>query len=846
MFNVLIKKRSGNQEDYDRRKVFVSIKKAFSSTGKPVEEAELNQMVDEVEQKLLSKHTDDDPAPAEQVQNLIELTLMDKGHFEVLKAYILYRSKYSNTQKAVNQFAEYIKDEDTLAILKSVKNDYAAEEYSLDNLFEQFASFIKEGMTERDYIAVLTQASSELIDQNAPDWEYISSRFMVKGLYEDVKLQEQKYNINSFYDKINFLTEQKLYGDYILKNYNKENIDELEQYMDKSRDSLLTYSSLSLLKKRYLIKMRDFQSIETPQEMFMGIAMHLAMPEGANRVIWAKNMYDVLSKLQLTVATPTMANARKPYPQLSSCFVDTVPDSLEGIYRSITDFAQVSKFGGGMGMYFGKVRASGSDIRGHKGAAGGTSRWIKLANDTAVAVDQLGVRQGSVCVYLDVWHRDIPEFLQLRTNNGDDRIKAHDVFPAVCYPDLFWKLAKENPDAVWNMMDPHQILKVKGYALEDSYGEEWETKYNDCVADPAISKRTMPIKDLLKLIIKSLTETGTPFCFNRDTANRMNPNKHKGIIYSSNLCTEIMQNTSAIQTVSTTISDNNGDMVVVTKTKPGDFAICNLASIVLGNIDLNNDNELQFTIETAVRALDNVIDLNFYPLPYAEITGRKYRAIGLGTSGYHEALIKKGIRWSDEEEHMMFANVLYEKINYLAISASMKIAAEKGSYSYFEGSEWQSGKYFARRGYTNPAWQQLQEQIRRYGLRNAYIMAVAPTGSTSIIAGTTASTDPILKRYFLEEKKGGIMPRVAPNLNKKTFLLYENAHEIDQKLIIRAAGIRQRHIDQSQSVNIYITPDYTMKQLLELYIQAWEEGLKSIYYVRSKALTVEECEVCSS
>ena len=279
---------------------------------------------------------------------------------------------------------------------------------------------------------------------------------------------------------------------------------------------------------------------------------------------WVKTFYDMLSLQQVSMATPTLSNARKPYHQLSSCFIDVVPDSLTGIYRSIDNFAQVSKFGGGMGLYFGKVRATGGSIRGFEGAAGGVIRWIRLVNDTAVAVDQLGMRQGAVAVYLDAWHKDLPEFLQLRTNNGDDRMKAHDVFPAVCYPDLFWKLAKENLDAEWALMCPHEILTVKGYALEDYWGEEWERRYRDCVEDPRISKRMVTVKQIVRLVLKSAVETGTPFTFNRDLVNRMNPNGHKGVIYCSNLCTEIAQNMAPIEEVSQTVETEHGDTVVVT------------------------------------------------------------------------------------------------------------------------------------------------------------------------------------------------------------------------------------------------------------------------------------------
>lgn len=655
----------------------------------------------------------------------------------------------------------------------------------------------------------------------------------------------EKLNIHSFYEKITYLEEAGLYGVYIRTHYSRAEIEEAATYLECSRDKLFTYSSLDMILRRYVIRTRAHVPLETPQEMFLGIALHLAMNETQDRMQWVKRFYTVLSKLQVTVATPTLSNARKPFHQLSSCFVDTVPDSLDGIYRSIDNFSQVSKFGGGMGLYFGKVRAVGAPIRGFQGAAGGILRWIKLANDTAVAVDQLGVRQGSVAVYLDVWHKDIPEFLQLRTNNGDDRMKAHDVFPAVCYPDLFWKTVRDNLGASWYLMCPHEILTVKGYALEDFYAEEWEKRYWDCVKDARISKRTIPIKELVRLVLKSVVETGTPFAFYRDHANRANPNGHRGIIYCSNLCTEIAQNMSAINLVSVKITEVDGQKVVVQTTRPGDFVVCNLASLVLSNIDLSDDKELREVVRVAVRALDNVIDLTYYPVPYAQVTNAYYRAIGLGVSGYHHVLAQQGIDW-ESDEHLAFADRIFERINRAAIEASMTIAREKGAYGCFTGSDWCTGAYFRKRGYVSEDWQRLQREVATHGMRNGYLLAVAPTSSTSIIAGTTAGVDPIMKQYFLEEKKGMLMPRVAPSLSQKTCPLYKSAHAVEQRWSIRAAGLRQRHIDQAQSVNLYITTDFTLKQVLDLYVYAWEVGMKSLYYVRSQSLEIDLCGYCAS
>ncbi|MGG7143936.1 ribonucleoside-diphosphate reductase subunit alpha [Clostridium nigeriense] len=741
---------------------------------------------------------------------------------------------------------------DLLDICKNslISLDNEEEVYTAEKLLEALNHIIRPNMSKDEVRDSLIQVSLELTTDMEPNWQKVAERLYVYKLYDEVrknrKLTSDDKLYGNLYGFIEELTNKGLYGKYILENYTREDILELEKEIKSERDFLFTYSGINLLAKRYLIQDYDRSRLELPQQMFMGIAMHLAIPEKKeNRVDWAKRFYDVLSSLKATMATPTMSNARKPFYQLSSCFIDAVDDSLKGIYKSLDNFAEVSKFGGGMGIYIGKVRALESPIRGFKGASGGVIPWIKLFNDTAIAVDQLGVRNGSVAIWLDAWHKDIPEFLQLRTNNGDDRKKAHDVFPGICYPDLFWKLAETNIDANWYMMCPHEIRLAKGYSLEDFYGEEWERRYYECVEDENISKRVMPVKEIVRLIIKSAAETGTPFAFYRDTVNKMNPNKHKGIIYSSNLCTEIMQNMSSMDIQKSEIVDENGDIVVIEKTKPGDFVVCNLSSVVLGNVEVKDDEELGYVVETQIRAMDNVIDLNYYSVPFAEVTNKKYRSIGLGTSGYHHMLANNLIHWT-ADEHKEFADDVYERINYHAIKASMNIAKEKGKYSCFEGSDWQTGEYFKLRNYNSDKWNKLREEVGTYGLRNGYLFAVAPNGSTATIAGTSEGVDPVMARFWLEEKKGSIIPKTAPNLNEENYWYYNSAYNIDQKWCIQINGIRQRHIDQGQSFNLYITTDYTMRQIMNLYIEACKVGVKSIYYVRSKSLSVADCESCSA
>jgi ribonucleoside-diphosphate reductase alpha chain len=833
-------KRDGTKQSYEPRKIKGAIASSFKDLGLKTDEEFLVKCLSVVEEGL----GDLEEINVETIQDSVEKAVMKLGEYEVAKNYILYRERRTKLRETKNDIVKLVNDETLLPILDSFEKEYP--DYNLEKLEEKYTTIDKENITDDERLALLIRSAEELTSKEEPKWEMISGRLFAYRFHKNLKEEEKKRDIGTFYKKLVYLTKLHLYGDYISNNYSENEIEESSKLIDDNRDKLFNYAGIDLLTSRYVISDHQHVALESPQEMYLGIALHLAMLEDkAVRLKWVEKFYDMLSKHLVTMATPTMSNARKPYPQLSSCFINTVPDSLDGIYRSITSFSKISKFGGGMGLYLGHIRSRGSTIRGFEGASGGVIRWARLINDTAVAVDQLGVRQGAVAIYLDARHKDLPEFLQLRTNNGDERMKAHDVFPGVCYPDLFRKKVKEDMNQEWYLLDPHQVLTKKGYRLEDYYGEEWEKRYLDCVNDPTISKRVIIIKDLIRLIITSAVETGTPFAFYRDTVNRMNPNKHKGMIYCSNLCTEIAQNMSETSLISEEITVENGEKIVVEKTLPGDFVVCNLASLCLGNIEVNDSEKLGDVVSTVVRALDNVISLNFYPLPYAKLTNEKYRSIGLGISGYHHMLAKNNIP-RESERHLEFVDKVFEEINYAAIHESMELAKERGYYAYFKGSEWDDGTYFKRRNYASQRWLELAREVHQNGLRNAYLIAIAPTSSTSILADTTAGLDPTMKRFYLEEKKGFMLPRVAPDLSIKTYRFYKDAAKIDQSRSVRAAGVRQKHIDQSASVNLWITTDYTMRQILNLYILAWESGVKTIYYVRSQSLVAGECESCQA
>ena len=716
----------------------------------------------------------------------------------------------------------------------------------------------KNGMSTKEIQQVLIRSAIEKVIVNDESenggglsrmnskWQYVAARLFLFDLYKEAKISRnyKTFGYGDFNELVEMLVERGIYTEDFITKYSKAQRKELADYIDPDRDFLFNYEGVKLLADRYLVRGMDGEVLELPQERFMAIAMHLASVE-EDKVHYAKAFYDLLSKLKMTVATPTLANAGTTFNQLSSCFISTVSDNLWSIYDVNSKFSKVSKHGGALGIYLGKVRSLGSDIRGFSNASGGVIPWVRLYNDTAVAVDQLGRRKGGASITLDIWHKDLYEFIDLRTNNGDDRRKAHDIFPAISIPDIFMERLINRQD--FSLFDPHEVEKLMGFSLEDYYDKddkhkEFSERYKLCENDSRLAKITVPALDIMKKIMKSAVETGTPFIFFRDTVNRANPNSHAGMIYGSNLCHEIAQNMSETKFVSEEIVSENGKSKIVTTVESGDMVTCNLNSINLGNVAFD---ELKENVPLQIRMLDNVITLNMFPVSDAEVTSLKYRAIGLGVSGYHHYLAKNAIAW-ENEKHIEEADRLFEEIAYNAIKASMELAKEKGAYAEFEGSKWQTGEYFDERGYVSERWQELKKDVMKYGLRNGYLMAVAPTGSTSNIAGTTAGIDPIFKKFFVEEKKGSFTPKTAPELNDETFWYYKEAHYINQLWSIRACAARQRHIDQAQSFNLYITPDVKAKDILDLYVESFKSGIKTIYYVRNRSLEMDECTSCSS
>jgi ribonucleoside-diphosphate reductase alpha chain len=704
-----------------------------------------------------------------------------------------------------------------------------------------------EGMATTSIQDVLVRVANEKVTEDTPDWTYVAARLLLHDWYEETQRVHRVPAYHDYPGLVHRMVQDGRYDARLVTEYSSGDLSQMGQTIHPERDLLFNYPGLKHLRDRYALHTAGNEETELPQHIFMGIAAFLGLAEEPRqRLEWVFKFYSVLSQLQITMATPTFAHARSPEGQLSSCFVDTLDDSIPGIFDSLHTFAEVSQNGGGMGVYLGHLRGMGSTIRSYRGVGSGIIPWVRLFNDTAVSVNQLGQRAGAVSLWLDIWHKDIVDFLDVKTNNGDERRKARDIFPGVTIPDYFYHCVEH--DALWYLFDPHEVEATMGFNLEDSWGAEWERRYQACINQSDLSRTTLPALELMALLLRSLYETGSPFVFHRDTVNRANPNKHAGMIYSSNLCTEICQNQSSTRR---TVHDFEGD-TIRTEHSAGDLVVCNLSSINLGRT--NTPDLLSWVIPIQVRMLDNVITLNHLPVPSAVRTNLRYRAIGIGISGYHQHLVQKGLAW-ESEEHLRYSDELFELINFTAIRASSDLAAERGSYPLFSGSDWDNGEYFTLRGYTSARWQSLHQRIRTQGMRHGYLMAIAPTGSTSVIAGSTAGIDPVFKAVYTEEKKGFVIRQVAPGLTHANRDLYQDAHHVDQQWSIRAAAVRQRHLDQSQSFNLYASAGLDESTFLNLYYQAWKQGLKSVYYFRnsteetgdSVALPAyDSCESCQA
>ncbi|AJC85542.1 aerobic ribonucleoside-diphosphate reductase Ia, B1 protein subunit NrdA [Campylobacter sp. RM16704] len=725
----------------------------------------------------------------------------------------------------------------------------------------------RDGITTEEIQQTLIKTAVDKIDIDRPNWTFVAARLFLYDLYKKVS------GYNGYRHLKEYLEKGEKEGRILIGLKEKYDLDDLNAYIKPERDLQFTYLGIKTLYDRYLIKDSKGMPIELPQQMFMAIAMFLAQNELDSQT-WAKKFYDLISTFEVMLATPTLSNARTTRHQLSSCYIGSTPDNIEGIFDSYQEMALLSKFGGGIGWDWSKVRAMGGSIDGHKNAAGGIIPFLKITNDIAVAVDQLGTRKGAIAVYIEPWHMDINDFLDLRKNSGEERRRAHELFPALWINDLFMKRVRANEK--WTLFDPADTS-----SLCDLYGEEFERKYEEYEKNENIAKEIVDAKELWKKILLSYFETGMPFLCFKDSANKTNPNSHVGLIRSSNLCTEIFQNTEPnyyqvkitfddktelhldeeeeitidggykklAKKISTLDSINGKKVYIAEKYKnEGKTAVCNLASINLSKI--NTKKDIQRVVPTAIRMLDNVIDLNFYPHIKVKNTNLRSRAIGLGIMGEAQMLAEAQIYWGSNE-HFEKIDHIMEMISYEAIQASSNLALEKGSYPDFEGSNWSKGivpidvanenakKLTASDGLFDQSecdWEKLREKLKKDGIRNGYLMAIAPTSSISILVGTTQTIEPVYKRKWFEQNLSGMIPTVVPNLSANTWQYYTPAYELDQKILVKAAAIRGKWIDQGQSLNIFVSLDKASGGYLnEIYQLAWELGIKSTYYLRSES-----------
>jgi ribonucleoside-diphosphate reductase alpha chain len=671
-------------------------------------------------------------------------------------------------------------------------------------------------MSTKDIFDAQIKAASGLISREHPDFTFVAARYLLCDLYKRV-------NGSAYYHPLRFVIAAGVKdGRYSPKLASSFDFDKLEAAIQPDRDFQFDYFGLQNVVDRYLMRTKDRKIIELPQQFFMRVAMGMALNE-TDPTYAAIEFYNLLSSFDFMSSTPTLFNSGTVRSQLSSCYLNTVADQIssdtdEGedrwasIFGTIEESARLSKFAGGIGTSWSRVRGSGSHIHGTNGKSSGVVPYLKIYNDTAVAVNQGGKRKGSFAPYLEVWHPDFWDFCELKKEFGDDRLRAHDIYPAAWVSDLFMKRVKA--DGVWSVFDPHEFPE-----LHELYGVDFERRYEQLEREGKF-KSQRPAKELWKHILTNLFETGHPWITFKDECNRRSPQAHVGRVHSSNLCTEITLNTSDTET-----------------------AVCNLGSVNLAKHikDGQLDHEkLKRTIRVAMRMLDNVIDLNYYPSERARNSNLKHRPVGLGMMGYTEAMIASGLAW-DSWEGVQWGDEVTEAFSYYAIEASSDLALERGTYPSFMGSSWSNGILpidTARESTISTLdWGSLRHKVYRQGMRNSNTMAIAPTATISILTGTEPCIEPIFEVERVEGNISGKFKVISPCVRYGRPELLKTVWDIEPIWIVRHAAKRQKWIDQSQSVNIFVKAGTKGRDLAEIYMAAWELGLKTTYYLRSQSKT---------
>jgi ribonucleoside-diphosphate reductase alpha chain len=880
-----VRKRDGRVLTFEPALITRAIQKAFCAEHKFSEISQLDakqmQVADAITESVVVEVQEDAltdvGVTVEHIQDVVERQLMKQEYFSVARRYILYRAEHNKIRQLraeermdsadpfpgtmVNRDGQ-LENLDFDRLRSQVDSACVGldESCSSGELLEEVEKQFFNGITPREIGRSMVLAARARIEKD-PEYDTVAGRLVLNIIYrESLGKSAASGDLKVLY--------QEKFGEFIQTGIDALRISpelatfdlaELANAIDSERDALFPYLGLQTIYDRYLLHI-DGRRFEAPQYFWMRVAMGLAIQE-ENKTARAIEFYNILSTFRFTSATPTLFNSGTLHPQLSSCYLSTVTDDLDSIFKAIGDNAKLSKWAGGLGNDWTNIRATNSHIKGTNGQSQGVIPFLKVVSDTAVAVNQGGKRKGAVCSYLESWHLDVEEFLDLRKNTGDERRRTHDMHTANWIPDLFMKRVTEKKD--WTLFSPDETPD-----LHDLYGKAFEERYEHYEEMAAEGKikltRTVPAVDLWRKMLTRVFETGHPWITFKDPSNIRSPQDHSGVVHSSNLCTEILLNTSADET-----------------------AVCNLGSINMLNhiTDEKLDLEkLEATINTAVRMLDNVIDINFYPTDEAKNANQRHRPVGLGLMGFQDALSACGISYASEEA-VDFADKSMEAISYFAISASSNLAGERGTYSSYEGSKWDRGLLpidtvailEEERGMAidmdksmSMDWDKVRELVSKHGIRNSNVMAIAPTATISTIVGVTQSIEPTYKHLFVKSNLSGEFVQInvklvnemkerglwgddmlekikyfdgalgeIPDLPEDIKGRYATAFEIDPSWIIRCASRRQKWIDMGQSLNLYLGQP-SGRRLDEMYRMAWQAGLKTTYYLRSLGATQVE------
>ena len=868
-------KRNGSVVNFDISKIEVAITKAFlavhtsAAAASSSVQQKVNSLAKSVHDTFSSRMPSGGTIHIEEIQDQVELALMRSEELKVARAYVVYRAERTKIRQEENTSAQEIAvlspSERTETIAKEACEGLSGT--NPETIIQEANKNLYEGASEDEIKEAMILSARSLVEAE-PNYTYATSRILLDSLRTEALSflnlapnATQKEMENLYPQALDVFIKRAIELELVNPELGKMDLKKLGNNLKPERDLMFSYLGLQTLYDRYFIH-KDEVRFELPQIFFMRVAMGLAIEE-QNREERAIEFYNLLSSFDYMSSTPTLFNSGTIHSQLSSCYLTTVPDDLKGIYDALGDNAMLSKWAGGLGNDWTPVRGMGAHIKGTNGKSQGVVPFLKVVNDTAVAVNQGGKRKGAVCSYLETWHLDIEEFVELRKNTGDDRRRTHDMNTANWIPDLFMQRVMDG--GKWTLFSPNEtpdLHDLTGSAFKIRY-EEYE---NDAKTGKIQVSKEVEAEDLWRKIISMLFETGHPWITFKDACNLRSPQQHVGVIHSSNLCTEITLNTSQ-----------------------DEIAVCNLGSINLPN-HLNengdlNEEKIERTITTAIRMLDNVIDINYYAVPQAENSNFKHRPIGLGIMGFQDALYIKKTPYASEEA-VSFADESMEMVSYYAIKSSSDLASERGAYTSYEGSLWSKGilpldsiellkkergeNYLEVDTASKLDWEGLRKTVKKQGMRNSNVMAIAPTATIANITGLTQSIEPTYSNLFVKSNLSGeftiinmhlvealkeidmwdeVMVYDLKNLNgsleginrvpddlKK---LFATSFEVEPKWLIEAASRRQKWIDQSQSLNLYVS-EPNGKKLDVMYKMAWLRGLKTTYYLRSRSATTSE------